>query len=191
MVICKSLIESMDGTIGMESEVGKGSTFWVELPLASGDQEIALRSAEPDASDAAIATDFLPNGSAKILYVEDNPHNLLLMEKIIARIDGLSLISAHNGEIGIQLAKSENPDLIILDINLPGMDGVEVLGILLRSEITRQTPVVALSAAATQRDIDRGTQAGFKRYMTKPFDINEMIEVIRNELQNSKLEEPD
>ena len=191
LVICKSLIESMDGTIGMESEVGKGSTFWVELPLASGDQEIALRSAEPDASDAAIATDFLPNGSAKILYVEDNPHNLLLMEKIIARIDGLSLISAHNGEIGIQLAKSENPDLIILDINLPGMDGVEVLGILLRSEITRQTPVVALSAAATQRDIDRGTQAGFKRYMTKPFDINEMIEVIRNELQNSKLEEPD
>jgi signal transduction histidine kinase/CheY-like chemotaxis protein len=175
LVICKDLIERMDGTIGLESEVGKGSTFWFELPVAKENVEApAVKITEQEIQEKV-----LPSGAnGTLLYVEDNPANLLLMEKVISRIEGLSLISAPSGERGIELAKASRPDLIILDINLPGMSGIEVLQQLRKSDETANTPILALSAAATKTNIEEGLAAGFDQYLTKPVDISETVNVI-------------
>ncbi len=190
LVVCKQLVESMGGHIGMESQVGIGSTFWFELPSSSGQNTTGRRinqqanSADPrdQVTDAPGATENL--GQNLMLYVEDNPSNLQLMEMIVSRIDGLSLISAHSAELGIELARSRHPDIIILDINLPGMDGFKALEILNSDEETRDIPVLALSAAATRRDIEKGEAAGFARYMTKPMEIQNVIEAINQHLVN-------
>ncbi|HER26647.1 MAG TPA: response regulator, partial [Rhodospirillales bacterium] len=103
----------------------------------------------------------LPHMNGTLLYVEDNPDNLKLMELIVSRIEGLSMISTHTGELGIELARTEKPSVIILDINLPGMNGIETLNQLHSFEDTRNIPVLALSAAVTRKDIERGMKAGF------------------------------
>ncbi|NQU57809.1 MAG: response regulator [Rhodospirillales bacterium] len=105
------------------------------------------------------------------------------MELIISRVDGLSMISTHTGELGIELARAERPDLIILDINLPGMNGFEALKKLRDCDETKNIPVLALSAAATQRDIDKGLEAGFLRYLTKPIMVPEIIVAIKSALE--------
>ena len=173
LVICKNLIESMHGIIGLDSELGQGATFWIELPLTTIDDAGDDAPTDTFAEEIEEATKGL---SGKILYVEDNKDNLLLMEKIIARVEGLSMISAHNGEIGIELAKTEQPDVIVLDINLPGMNGVETLEVLRGIESTRDIPVLALSAAATNSDIERGMAAGFLNYLTKPIDVKALMQ---------------
>jgi nitrogen fixation negative regulator NifL len=182
LVVCKDLIRRMDGVIGMESEIGKGSTFWFELPLAKGDQERIIDEIETHAaSEGGIFSDL----DATLLYVEDNPANLSLMEKIISRVDGLSMIAAHTGELGIDLARAKRPDLIILDINLPGLSGIEVLKKIGQYEEIKDTPVLALSAAATKADIEKGMDAGFLRYLTKPLVISEVLNAIREALKNN------
>jgi CheY-like chemotaxis protein len=120
----------------------------------------------------------LPEIAGTLLYVEDNPENLELMELIVSRIEGLSMISSHNAEQGIELARAEKPDLIILDINLPGMSGLDALKKLRRYKNTKNIPVLALSAAATKKDIEKGMEAGFKKYITKPFQVDEIVGVL-------------
>jgi len=180
LVVCKDLVELMNGAVGLESEVGKGSTFWIELPRAEGDQDDAQVVVD---AVAAQPKERLPDVSGTMLYVEDNPDNLKLMELIISRVDGLSMISTHTGELGIELARAERPDLIILDINLPGMSGFEALKKLRDCDETKNIPVLALSAAATQRDIDKGLEAGFLRYLTKPIMVPEIIVAIKSALE--------
>jgi len=120
-----------------------------------------------------------------LLYVEDNPTNLKLMERIASRVDGLSMISAHSAELGIELAKIRRPDVIILDINLPGMNGIDALKELRRSPKTRDIPVLALSAAATPKDIEKGIEAGFLHHLTKPIVVEEVLAPIHHALRST------
>ncbi len=174
--VTKNLVELMQGTVGFTSSVGKGSTFWVELPVASDE------SSDQQASDDALesgAAKGLPETHGTLLYVEDNPDNLELMELIVARIEGLSMISAHTAELGLDLAREHLPDAIILDINLPGMNGIEALKKLQEMDETANIPVFALSAAATQSDIEKGIAAGFRFYLTKPVKVEEVADAIK------------
>jgi CheY-like chemotaxis protein len=131
---------------------------------------------------ATFAAKTLPDIAGTVLYIEDNPANLELMQLIVKRIKGLSLISATDAETGIELAKNESPDLIILDINLPGMDGFEALEKLQGLEGTKEIPVIALSANAMPKEIEKGMEAGFRQYLTKPIKVEEVVSSVRNAL---------
>lgn len=175
--IAKRLVELMAGEIGFKSEVGAGSTFWIDIPLAIEggvlDAEVA-GSVPYEWRHEPINID-----SAKsMLYVEDNPLNLALMEKIIGQFSNINLQSAHTAELGIALAVQSKPDLIVMDVNLSGMDGIEATKELQNNEYTKDIPVIALSARALPADIKKGLDAGFERYITKPLVIAEMIQAI-------------
>jgi PAS domain S-box-containing protein len=173
LVMSKRLVELMGGLIGVESTVGLGSVFWFELNASSEPQ---LEPALP----AAIAAAQRPHGGPQrtLLYVEDNPANLSLIEQLIARRPDIRLLSARDGNLGIELARANHPDVILMDINLPGISGIEALKILREDPETMHIPVVALSANAMPRDIDKGIQAGFFRYLTKPIKVDEFMETL-------------
>ena len=113
-----------------------------------------------------------------LLYVEDNPANLKLIEQLIARRPDIRLLVARDGNLGIELARANRPDVILMDINLPGISGIEALKILHEDPETAHIPVVALSANAMPRDIEKGLQAGFFRYLTKPIKVNEFMDTL-------------
>ncbi|MCK9394701.1 MAG: PAS domain S-box protein [Methylobacter sp.] len=175
LTICSRLIEMMGGAIGVESKEGQGSTFWIELP------EVA---SEPGAGDIdlkqAMAAETTVGGERRytVLYIEDNPANLRLVTQILGRNPQLQLITAYTPELGLELISARHPDLILLDINLPGMDGYQVLSILRSLDSVKQTPVIAISANATPRDIERGMAAGFNDYITKPIDVMHFLEAV-------------
>jgi PAS domain S-box-containing protein len=175
LVMSKRLVELMGGTIGVESTVGVGTVFWFELS-ASAAQQLELDAAEP----AAIAQAPVPHGAPMrtLLYVEDNPANLALVEQLIARRPDMRLLSARDGNLGIQLARRNHPDVILMDINLPGIGGIEAMKILREDPLTAHIPVVALSANAMPRDIEKGLLAGFFHYLTKPIRINEFMDAL-------------
>jgi PAS domain S-box-containing protein len=177
LVVTKRLVEEMGGRIGFESEIGKGSTFWIELPLSQNakttDKNLTSR---PNKS-------IIKKLSGKVLYVEDNLPNLDLMKMIISRVDGLNMISANTAELGLDLARDENPDIIIMDINLPGMNGFEALKELRKMTNTNSIPIIALSANATEQDIEAGREAGFYDYQTKPIDIGSFLRTVETALQ--------
>ena len=181
LVVCKQLIESMQGRLGVESEKNTGSTFWFEMPCSSVFEDMLSSTITAETEQQKDVATGIPEKQAVILYVEDNPSNLRLMEMIVSRVEGLSLISSHTAELGIEMARSQRPDLIVLDINLPGMDGFEALENLKKYDETKNIPVMALSAAATKRDIEKGNAAGFARYLTKPMQVPEVLGVF-NEL---------
>jgi len=116
-----------------------------------------------------------------LLYVEDNPANVMLMEHV-ARRNGLRFLSAHNAELGVAIAGLYQPDVIVMDLNLPGIDGYEGLKRLRENPATAAIPVMALTASAAQKDVARGLEAGFSRYLTKPIDVRELTEAIRDTL---------
>jgi CheY-like chemotaxis protein len=165
----------MGGVIGVESTVGVGSVFWFELKSAA-----APILAMDNADSAAVAQAPVQPAERRrtLLYVEDNPANLKLVEQLIARRPDMRLLSARDGDLGIQLARSERPQVILMDINLPGISGIEALKILRRDPATAHIPVVALSANAMPRDIEKGLHAGFFRYLTKPIKVNEFMETL-------------
>jgi CheY-like chemotaxis protein len=175
LVMTKRLIELMGGEIGLQSKVGKGSVFWIELDLIS---KPATRSSKvnleiPISSYAQVA---LP--LHRLLYVEDNPANLMLVEDLIARRPDIQLLTARDGLEGVALARSSLPDMILMDINLPGISGITALAILSADSLTAHIPIVALSANAMPRDIAKGLEAGFFRYLTKPIKVNEFMETL-------------
>jgi PAS domain S-box-containing protein len=175
LVMSKRLVELMGGAIGVESTVGSGSVFWFELNSAAAPQ-LAVDLAKPEASAQAQ----IPNGAPRhtLLYVEDNPANLKLVEQLIARRHDMRLLSARDGNLGIELARANQPEVIVMDINLPGISGIEALKILREDPATAHIPVVALSANAMPRDIEKGLQAGFFRYLTKPIKVNEFMDTL-------------
>lgn len=174
LVVSKRLVELMNGVIGVESTVGTGSIFWVEL-LSTESISLAV-AAETTAAVAMTA----PDGTHQrtLLYVEDNPANLKLVERLVARRSDLRLLSAIDGNRGVELARSRRPDVILMDINLPGISGTEALRILRDDKATAHIPVVALSANAMPRDIERGMEAGFFRYLTKPIRVDEFMDAL-------------
>ena len=174
LVVSKRLVELMAGVIGVESTVGKGSTFWVDLHSTDA---LALPPMPEVASVSAVEQ---PIGTPMhtLLYVEDNPANLKLVERLVARRPDLRLLSAIDGNAGVDLARSCQPDVILMDINLPGISGLEALRILRDDKATAHIPVVALSANAIPRDIQKGLDAGFFRYLTKPIKVSEFLDAL-------------
>ncbi|MEK7877862.1 MAG: PAS domain S-box protein [Pseudomonadota bacterium] len=175
LVVTKRLVELMGGAIGVASTIGEGSVFWIELVAADAPQ-LAVDEAEHTTPAQPQAR----NGVAPrtLLYVEDNPANLKLVEQIIARRPDMRLLSARNGTVGIELARASRPDVILMDINLPGMSGIKAMQILRADPATAHIPVVALSANAMPRDIERGIEAGFFRYLTKPIKVTEFMDTL-------------
>ena len=175
LVVSKRLIEGMGGVIGVESSVGQGSVFWIELPLTNESQT------SPQAAELTAVSQKTRQAGASLqtlLYVEDNPANLLLVEDIIERRPDIRLLSARDGRTGIELARVAQPDVILMDINLPGISGIEALALLLADSATTHIPVIALSANAIPRDIEKGMAAGFFRYLTKPIKVAEFMETL-------------
>jgi len=179
LVVTKQLIELMGGTIGVESTVGEGSKFWIELirdftPQLAAGHAMPIELAPQTQGDAAQRT---------LLYVEDNPANLMLVEQIIENHPNLRMLSALDGIQGIALARAYLPDVILMDINLPGISGIEALNVLRKDPATMHIPIVALSANAMLRDIEKGLEAGFFRYLTKPIRINEFMKALDDALK--------
>jgi CheY-like chemotaxis protein len=176
LVVTKQLIELMGGSISVESTVGVGSEFCIEL----------IRDITPQlAAGNTLPTERVPQkrqGLRTLLYVEDNPANLMLVEQIIEGHPLMRMLSAHDGNSGVTLALANLPDMILMDINLPGISGLEAMKILQKEAATAHIPVIALSANAMLRDIEKGLDAGFFRYLTKPIKINEFMNALDDAL---------
>ncbi len=170
LVITKRLAEIMGGNVGFASTPGSGSEFWVEIPVHA-------TSAPPPAPIAGrtASTAVFDGTKRRILYVEDNPANVSFMRDLVDSFDGIELLTSPTAEMGVELARQAQPDVIILDINLPGMSGLDALRVLRDDPHTKRIPVIALTAAASERDKLRGTQAGFYRYLTKPVKVDELV----------------
>ena len=173
LVMTKRLVELMGGAIGVEGIVGKGSTFWVEMDLTTEQEQEQEQGFTLAKGDSQLHT---------LLYVEDNPANLLLVESLIERRPDIHLLSARNGIIGLEMALTALPDVILMDINLPGISGIEVLKRLLANPATAHIPVVALSANAVPTEMEKGLATGFYRYLTKPINIDEFMATLEEAL---------
>jgi PAS domain S-box-containing protein len=182
LVITKRLAELMGGRVGFQSTPGVGSEFWVDLPV----HEIAVEAAVPRPSEKRVGAGLGGEGRWLVVYVEDNPANVTFMRDLLGDFDGLELVTAATAEMGIELAHGRHPDVIIMDINLPGMSGFDALRLLREDPTTNDIAVIALSAAATERDRQRGLQAGFSQYLTKPVRVDELITTLDALLASSR-----
>ena len=175
LVVTKRLVELMGGTIGADSTVGAGSVFWVELGLTSAphlagnDLECVTPAQSPGPDGKPLRT---------LLYVEDNPANLELVEQLIGRRPDLRLLSAAEGSLGIEFARAYRPDVILMDINLPGISGIDAMRILRTDPSTAHIPIIALSANAVPRDIAKALDAGFFSYITKPIKVDRFMDAL-------------
>lgn len=172
LTITKLLLEMMDARIDVESCLGQGSRFWVELPTG-----------ELSALESSMMADDIRKYI--LLYVEDSRTNVSLVAQILKARPDIALMSAQTGEMGLELAQMHSPDIILLDINLPGMDGFEVLEQLRAHEKTSNIPVLALSAVDTAQNLQRGKEAGFLSYIVKPLDIKKFLHAIDDALVQS------
>ena len=180
LVVTKRLAELMDGVLGVESTVGMGSTFWCELLSAKAPQ-LPFPNGE---TEALVLAETSSDGQQRIvLYVEDNPANMNLIEELVARHPDMRLVTAVNATLGIEIARTVRPQVILMDINLPGISGVKALQILREDPATAHIPVVAISANAMPRDIAKGLEAGFFRYLTKPIKVKEFMDTLNAALE--------
>jgi PAS domain S-box-containing protein len=183
--ISKALVELMGGTIGFEDTPGTGATFWFEVPIStSAPRGLPVgRDVRTLESNFELLKTKPGEASHRVLYIEDNPANMLLMAKIITRLENVEILQAHSAELGIELAKASGPDLILMDINLPGMDGLAALRRLRSIDATASIPVIAISAAAMPTDIRRALDAGFDDYLTKPIKVSKVLHVVEKALE--------
>jgi CheY-like chemotaxis protein/anti-sigma regulatory factor (Ser/Thr protein kinase) len=172
LVVTKQLVELMDGLMGVDSAVGEGSVFWVELRSTP---EPALKLVEQKQVAPKLALKPVDAPQKILLYIEDNLANMKLVERLIERRTDIKLLKAADGLQGIALARAALPDVILMDINLPGMSGIDALKVLREEAATAHIPVVAISANAMSRDIEVGRQLGFFRYLTKPIVVEEFM----------------
>lgn len=184
LTITKTLMELMGGRIGVESQKGNGCRFWVELAMESDElhDHDLMEYGNIDSHNTAdqIAQN---NQQYTILYIEDNPANLKLVSNMLAKRPHIKLITAHLPELGLEFALSHRPALILLDINMPGMNGYQILSIFQADERLKQIPVIAVTANAMPRDIKRGKEAGFSDYLTKPLMIPHFLKTINKFLK--------
>jgi CheY-like chemotaxis protein len=179
LVVAKQLVELMGGTVSVNSTVGEGCVFQFEL------NEVEAPAPETEASPPEMLQPASPLAKKEhtLLYIEDNPANMQLITLIIARSPELHLLTAVDGLSGIALAIEALPAVILMDINLPDINGVEALHILRANPATQHIPVIALSANAMPPDIQKAMNAGFYRYVTKPIIVTEFIEILNTALQ--------
>ncbi len=175
LVVAKRLVELMDGVLGAQSAVNVGSVFWIELKLTPAPRFSNGESARPAPTGPRP-----PEGTPPrtLLYVEDNPSNLELVEQLVARRPDLHLLSAADGNLGVEFALAYHPEVILMDITLPGISGIEAMKILRANPASAQIPIIALSANAIPRDIEKALAAGFFDYLTKPIKIDKFMEVL-------------
>ncbi len=167
--ITKKLIELMNGSLKVSSRLGEGSLFEIELIAGmAGKEEVPIKVEETETAEHVPGAEFFKS----ILYVEDNPSNLALIKRILSIYPNIKLFTAPEAKMGIELARGHRPDLILMDINLPGMDGITAMKQLKKYDETKNIPVFALSANAMQSDIRKAMQCGFVEYITKPVDVN-------------------
>ncbi len=182
LTITRRIVEMMGGAVNVKSEVGVGSTFCIELPHESDSEtNHNIPALERDTPVPAIdATQQL------VLCIEDNPANLKLVTQILGRRKHIHLLTAHTPELGIELALARKPDLILLDINMPHIDGYQVMSIFKADASLKNIPVIAITAKAMSRDIERGKAAGFVDYLTKPLNIEHFLKTVEHCLTNDK-----
>jgi CheY-like chemotaxis protein len=174
LAVAKSLVELMGGEIGVESRPGEGSTFWIDLPEHGSDDVV---NGMPPLAE---------NAGHILLYIEDNSANQALVSRVLkSRRPDLTLISALTAEQGLDLLRTTRPDLILMDMNLPGMGGMEALGILREDDQLCTIPVIAVSADAIPRNIELALEAGFSNFVTKPIAIGKLLAAIDEVLKNS------
>ena len=188
LVVTRQLVELMGGKIGVKSTVDVGSEFWIELA-----QDVMPQLAVEDIQhvDLALPAQGITHSNPAqytMLYVEDNPANLMLVEQIIEGHPHITMLSARDGNQGIALARAHLPDVILMDINLPGMNGFQALKLLREDQKTKHIPVIAISANAMPRDVEKGIEAGFFRYLTKPIKINKFMYALGDALNLSAKE---
>jgi PAS domain S-box-containing protein len=169
--LSKGLVEAMHGTIGVDGATGTGSTFWVELPRATTVLPITVRDGVTASLPAA--------ARHTLLYIEDNLSNVALVEALVARLPGVDLLTAMQGNLGLDLAREHRPELIMLDLDLPDLPGDDVLSLLRSDDRTRAIPVVIISADATPGQIARMRLAGAADYFTKPLDVARFLRIVR------------
>ena len=171
----------------MKSTIGEGSVFWVDIPTNDGLLP-TLEEMDVTGKTHGAAFNSEPGRKLCILYIEDNRANIRFMNELLKRIPNVKTVIAETGEDGIRMAREESPDLILMDINLPGMNGFEALKEIRRSEIEGQkVPVLALSALAMPEDLKRGAEAGFDGYLTKPLNVGETLAAIFDALGGDSL----
>ncbi|MBF0266571.1 MAG: response regulator [Gammaproteobacteria bacterium] len=179
LTISRELVQHMNGRMGFRSNLDEGSCFWVDFPIAVGKFASNSMIIDEDLQNSLGSITGEPYEEKTILYIEDNPANIHLVERIIKQIIKCRIIIATNAEDGLKEANKNHPDLILLDIHLPKMSGLEAVRILKNEPATKDIPVIAVTAAALPHDIENGLKAGFDEYLTKPFKVSDMIEMIK------------
>lgn len=182
LMISKQLVDLMGGTIGVNSTIGVGTEFWVDLIRDNSLQDSTENKTPPKSEHDEQSSTV----KRVVLYVEDNPANLMLVEHILEDQPNINMLSASDGNVGIALARAHLPDVILLDINLPGISGFETLKILQEDPSTAHIPVLAISANALPIDNDKALKAGFFGYITKPIIINEFMDKLNMALEVSE-----
>ena len=173
LTVSQRLMETMGSTIEVSSTVGQGSIFSFDLPVVESPQELLQQLLS-----GPLVMPGVPSQAYTLLYIEDNLSNVKLIERVLSRRPGITLITAMQGNIGLRLAQQHNPDLILLDLHLPDIQGSEVLRQLQEDPQTREVPVVMISADATSGQIERLLSAGASAYLTKPLDVKKFLEVV-------------
>jgi PAS domain S-box-containing protein len=181
LALSKWLVDLMKGEIGVTSEVGAGSTFWVDLVGAEAQPEPAPPDTAPMPLGEPPASRVPPTRT--VLYIEDNPVNQILMQGMLARRPGIRLLMADRALAGLEIAAADPPDLVLLDIQLPGIDGFETLRRLRAAPATRDLPVIAVSANAMPGDVEQARRAGFSEYLTKPLEMKRLLDVVDRALE--------
>jgi signal transduction histidine kinase/CheY-like chemotaxis protein len=174
LALTRRLVELMGGRVGFASTPGEGSRFWIDIPIyvpPAEEGDVAASAATPPQIR-----------SCSILYVDDNPMVLLLMRDLLATQQGVRLLEATTGARGLAMAKAHHPDLILLDMNLPDMSGIEVQQQLKHLPEFAATPIIALSGNAMPHDIKRAKDSGFFDYITKPFDVKKFFKILESAL---------
>jgi len=174
--ITRKLVEAMEGEFGVSSTPGQGSTFWFEFREAEKPEQRVEAAAEAFIAQSAFVAG--RQSRYKVLYVEDNPANMDLMDRIISKFPQYELLKAMTGEEGLKIAAEKKPDVILMDISLPGIDGFEALEELQKRGLAVEMTIIALSANAMKPDIEKGRNAGFYDYLTKPLNVPHLLEIL-------------